>query len=270
MRVVAHVSDLHFGRIDPAALPALAHAIACAQPDAIVVSGDLTQRALEREFVEARAFLDSLPFPKIVVPGNHDIPLFDLVSRGLRPLARYKKHISEETEPFYADDEIAIAGINTARSLTISGGRINKKQTMRVCERFGPAHAGSTRIVVTHHPFDIPDRVNFKSLVGRARMAVDAFARCRVDIVLSGHMHVGGADASTVRYKTPGHAMLLVQAGTASSSRLRGEANSCNIIRIDRPRIEIERLAWDDDRGDFARAGADSFVLNESGWARAR
>jgi len=270
LRVVVHVSDLHFGRIDPAALPALAHAISSAQPDAVVVSGDLTQRALRREFIEARAFLDSLPFPKIVVPGNHDIPLFDLMSRSLRPLARYKQHIDEETEPFFADDEISIAGVNTARSLTISGGRISKQQMARVCHRFGSTTADSTRIVVTHHPFDLPSRVKFKSLVGRARMAIDAFASCRVDIVLSGHMHVGGADASTVRYKTPGHSMLLVQAGTGSSSRLRGEANSCNIIRIDRPRIEIERLAWDDKSGDFARAGGDAFVLSESGWARAR
>jgi len=83
-------------------------------------------------------------------------------------------------------------------------------------------------------------------------------------------MHVGGADESTVRYRTPEHSMLLVQAGTASSSRLRGEANSCNIIRIDRPRIDIERLAWDDERGDFGPAGADSFRLSERGWVRAQ
>jgi 3',5'-cyclic AMP phosphodiesterase CpdA len=269
LRVVAHVSDLHFGRLDQSMLPALAQAITAAQPDALVVSGDLTQRARAREFIEARAFLDSLPFPKIVVPGNHDIPLFNVISRGFTPLARYKKHISEDVEPFYADDEIAIAGINTARSLTVSGGRINEQQTGRVCQRFGSAGADTTRIVVTHHPFDLPDRTNFKGLVGRARMAIAAFAQCGVDIVLSGHMHVGGADSSTVRYRMPGHAMLLVQAGTASSSRLRGEANSCNIIRIDRPKIEIERLEWDDDRGDFGPKGQDNFALTAGGWVRA-
>lgn len=270
MRVVAHVSDLHFGRTDQSALPALAQAIEAAQPDALVVSGDLTQRARSHEFAEARAFLDSMPFPKIVVPGNHDIPLYDVVARGLTPLARYKRHISEETEPFYVDDEIAIAGINTARSLTISGGRINKRQTQRVCQRFGASNGDVTRIVVTHHPFDLPDRSDFSGLVGRAKMAIAAFAACRVDIVLSGHMHVGGADESTVRYKTPGHSMLLVQAGTATSSRLRGEANSCNIIRIDRPRIDIEHLAWDDERGDFGPAGAHKFLLTERGWVRAQ
>jgi 3',5'-cyclic AMP phosphodiesterase CpdA len=270
LRVVAHVSDLHFGHIDPEALPALAQAISAAQPDALVVSGDLTQRAREREFIEARAFLDSLPFPKIVVPGNHDIPLFNLLSRSMRPLERYKRYICEETEPFFADDEIAIAGLNTARSLTISGGRINKKQARGICRRFGSAHDGQTRIVVTHHPFDLPDRSDFRGLVGRARMAVSAFAQCRVDIVLSGHMHIGGAEESTVRYRTPGHSMLLVQAGTASSSRLRGEANSCNVIRIDRPRIEIERVAWDDERGDFSSAGLDRFTLGDAGWVRVR
>jgi 3',5'-cyclic AMP phosphodiesterase CpdA len=269
LRVVAHVSDLHFGRLDPSTLPALAHAITAAQPDALVVSGDLTQRAREREFVEARAFLDSLPFPKIVVPGNHDIPLYDVVARSLRPLARYKRHIAEETEPFYADAEMAIAGINTARSLTVSGGRINKRQAQRVCRYFGSADGGRTRIVVTHHPFDLPDRSDFNGLVGRAKMAVAAFAQCRVDIVLSGHMHIGGADESTVRYRMPGRSMLLVQAGTASSSRRRGKANSCNIIRINRPRIDIDHLEWDDERNDFSVAAAHAFLLGEGGWARA-
>lgn len=268
MRVVAHVSDLHFGRTDQSVLPALAQAIEAAQPDALVVSGDLTQRARTREFIEARAFLDSMPFPKIVVPGNHDIPLFNVAARGLSPLARYKQHISEDTEPFYADEEIAIAGVNTARSLTISGGRVNVRQTQRVCERFGAPHREVTRIVVTHHPFDLPDRSNFTKLVGRARMAIAAFAACRVDIVLSGHMHIGGVDESTVRYKSPRHSMLLVQAGTATSSRLRGGANSCNIIRIKRPHIDIEHLEWNDERNHFASTGAHKFLLTERGWAR--
>src|SRR5262249_4125511 len=106
-------------------------------------------------------------------------------------------------------------------------------------------------------------------LVGRARMGIAAFARCHVDILLSGHMHIGGADESTVRYKMPGHSMLLVQAGTASSSRRRGEANSCNIIRIARPQIVIERLGWDEDARDFTLAKRDSFELKTNGWARA-
>jgi 3',5'-cyclic AMP phosphodiesterase CpdA len=269
LRVVAHVSDLHFGRLDQSTLPALAQAITSTQPDALVVSGDVTQRARTREFAEARAFLNSIPCPKIVVPGNHDIPLFNIFARALRPLARFKRHFGNEPEPFYADDEIAIAGLNTARSLSFKGGRINAMQTERACSRFAALGRHLMRIVVTHHPFDIPDKRNFKDLVGRARMAIDAFARCHVDILLSGHMHIGGAEASTVRYRTPGHSMLLVQAGTATSSRLRGEANSCNIVRIDRPRVAIERLVWDDDRRDFTSARSDRFELKGSGWARA-
>ena len=269
MRVVAHVSDLHFGRVDQSTLPALAQAIESAQPDALVVSGDLTQRARSHEFAEARAFLDSIPCPKIVVPGNHDIPLYNVIARGLRPLSRFKRHFGNETEPFYADEEMAIAGLNTARSFSLKGGRINSMQTANVCARFSALGRNPMRIVVTHHPFDIPDKRDFKGLVGRARMAIAAFAHCRVDLLLSGHMHVGGADESTVRYKTPGHSMLLVQAGTASSSRLRGEANSCNIIRIERPYVTIERMMWNDERRDFTQAKQDRFELKPGGWARA-
>ena len=94
MRTLAHISDLHFGRLDRAVLPALARAIRAARPDVVVVSGDLTQRARRREFAEAREFLDCLPEPQIVVPGNHDVPLYDVASRWLRPLASYRHHIS--------------------------------------------------------------------------------------------------------------------------------------------------------------------------------
>ncbi len=269
MRVVVHVSDLHFGRVDQSTLAALAQAIATAQPDVLVVSGDLTQRAREREFAEARAFLDSMPFPKIVVPGNHDIPLYDVISRGLSPLARYRKYINSETEPFFADAEVAIAGINTARSFTFSGGRINRNQAASVCARFGTVERDVTRIVVTHHPFELAKASDYKGLVGRARMAIAAFAQCRVDLVLSGHMHVGGTSHSAIRYRTPGHSMLLVQAGTATSSRIRSEANSCNIIRIERPRITIERLQLNEASGNFGIAGQDRFDLTANGWSRA-
>ena len=112
--------------------------VAQLKPDLVVVSGDLTQRARIEQFKEARRFLDSLPSPQIVVPGNHDVPLYDVLSRFARPLARYRRYITEDLEPFYADDEIAVLGLNTARSLTIKGGRINEAQFARARGRLCP------------------------------------------------------------------------------------------------------------------------------------
>jgi 3',5'-cyclic AMP phosphodiesterase CpdA len=268
LRTIAHISDLHFGRLHCAALAALATSIAAAGPDVVVVSGDLTQRARHREFAEARRFLDTIPSPKIIVPGNHDVPLYDVVSRWLTPLAKYRQYISSDLEPFYADDEIAVLGINTARSLTFKGGRINSTQVARGCARLGVCPADTTRIIVTHHPFDVADPESASGLVGRAHMAMAAFARCRIDMILAGHLHASRTASSAVRYKIAGYSALMVQAGTATSSRRRGELNAWNLVRIERPKILIECQTWDDNRASFAVSRTDRFHLSDDGWSR--
>jgi len=268
MRTIAHLSDLHFGRLDRAIPPALIAAIDAAEPDVVVLSGDLTQRARRREFDDAREFLDDLPSPQIVVPGNHDVPLYNVVARTLTPLARYRRTISDDLEPFYADDEIAVAGVNTARSLTLTSGRINRRQVERACARLAECGPGVTRIVVTHHPFDVPDPRDARGVLGRAGMAMAEFAVHGVDIILSGHLHLGGVSQSATRYKAPGRSPLLIQAGSATSTRLRGGVNSFNLVRIDRARVSIERPDWSGERGAFAVAAIDRFARAPDGWAR--
>jgi len=115
LRTILHVSDLHFGRIDPATLEPLLAAAKEIRPHVVVVSGDLTQRARAWQFREARDFLAALPQPQVVVPGNHDVPLYNVALRFADPLANYRRYITDDLEPFYRDDEIAVAGINTAR-----------------------------------------------------------------------------------------------------------------------------------------------------------
>src|SRR5438105_13800532 len=126
MRTIVHLSDLHFGRTDDALLTPLASVIAKLAPDLIAVSGDLTQRARTAEFQAARAFLDRLPKPQIIVPGNHDVPLHNIVARFTRPLAKYQRYMTADLEPFYADDEMAVLRINTPRSLTFRRGRFHE------------------------------------------------------------------------------------------------------------------------------------------------
>ena len=268
MRILAHLSDLHFGRIQPATVNALIAAITEAKPDIVIVSGDLTQRAKEREFQEARHFLEALPSPQIVVPGNHDVPLYNVVARALQPLRNYQRYITKDLEPFYCDDEIAIVGINTARSLTFKNGRINLQQVARSCARLEACGENRTRIIVSHHPFDLPETHELRGLVGRAHMAMSGFARCRVDLILSGHLHSSHTSESAPRYRIPGHSALIIHAGTATSTRTRGELNSFNIIQISGSSASIQRLTWTRDRGSFFLSETAQFQRTPAGWSR--
>jgi 3',5'-cyclic AMP phosphodiesterase CpdA len=269
MRTIVHLSDLHFGHHDSHVVTGLAGVIETARPNVIAISGDLTQRARTHEFEMAREFLRTLPPPVIVVPGNHDVPLYNLTARWLRPLDRYRRFISDDLQPSFLDDEIAVVGINTARSLTIKNGRINKRQIKRACECLNVAPDTAVRILVTHHPFDLPASASSRAVVGRADMAVRALIGCGVDLILSGHHHVTHTASSAERYEIEGHRVLLVQSGTTTSTRRRGEVNSCNVIRIERTRIVIEWLAWNPDALTFGSEAVASFIKGKTGWVNA-
>src|SRR5688500_6846685 len=128
MRTIIHLSDIHFGRADYRLIEPLISLVRGIGPDLVAISGDFTQRARPGEFREARAFLDELPQPQIVVPGNHDVPLYNLIARFLNPLGNYRKYISKDLAPCFRDDQIAVVGINTARSFTRKHGRVGLAQ----------------------------------------------------------------------------------------------------------------------------------------------
>jgi len=247
---------------------ALIEAIAKVHPDLVVVSGDLTQRARSYQFKEARAFLDRLPKPQIVVPGNHDVPLHNLFARFFSPLVKYRRFITDDLSPFHSDKEIAVLGVNTSRSLTIKGGRINETQVAWMRDRFCSIDPEVVKILVTHHPFDLPEGHDEGQLVGRARMAMEALASCGADVFLAGHLHVSHTSHSAKRYQIKGHSALVIQAGTATSTRGRGEANSFNLIRIDRPHITVERLEWKPEGDEFVLAMTEHFNHTADGWVR--
>jgi len=266
MRSIVHLSDIHFGRVDPLVINPLIEAVNGLKPDLVAVSGDLTQRARSQQFKEARAFLDHLPKPQIVVPGNHDVPLHNVFARFLQPLRKYQRYITDDLQPFYYDDEIAVMGVNTARSLTIKGGRINEDQVSWMRDRLYACDPEVVKIVVTHHPFDLPEGHHERNLVGRARMAMEALASCGADVFLAGHLHISHTTHTATRYKIEGHSALVVQAGTAASTRGRGEANSFNLIRVDRPHIAVERFEWQPDRAQFATSTTERFRHTPDGW----
>jgi len=269
MRTLLHLSDLHFGRVDPAIVPALLDFIHATKPDLVAISGDLTQRARTEEFMEAKKFINAVPFPKIVIPGNHDVPLHNVFSRLFRMLDKFRRYISEDLEPFYADDEIAVAGVNTTRALTGKNGRINRRQLEHLRARFAKVPPTHVKIVVTHHPFDLPPGVEGDRVVLRAKLAMKVLAQIPVDMLLAGHFHVGGTTRTTTRYKIDNFDALIVAAGTSTSTRGRGHPNSLNVIQIDSPAIEIARYQWQPEHGGFGLADTEKFVRSETGWETA-
>ncbi len=268
MRKLVHLSDIHFGSVDRAILLPLIDAVRRLQPHLVVVSGDLTQRAKPSEFAEAAAFLEQLPQPRLVVPGNHDVPLYNPYSRFIGKLNRYQRYITPDLEPFFLDEEIAVLGINTARSLTWKGGRISGRQIARTREKFCSLDPRIARVVVTHHPFDLPAGIAVSNLVGRARIAMGHLAECGADLLLAGHMHLSSVSSTFVRYQIAGHSALVVQAGTATSTRGRGEINSFNSIQIESGLVVVERWEWSPEALAFKPMTRESYDKTKDGWRR--
>ena len=267
IRTIVHISDIHFGRTHEATVKELVAAVHDVHPDVVVVSGDLTQRARRREFERARMFLDELPQPYLVVPGNHDVPLHNLFARFAGALDNYRRYITEDLEPFFVDNEIAIVGLNTARSLTIKGGRVNHEQIARVQETLGQATLDHIKIVVSHHPFDLPAHYEGKHLVGQAHKAMSQFASSGVDIFLAGHFHLSFCGRTAERYSFGEYSGIFVQAGTACSTRSRGEPNSFNILRTQRDSVAVESISMHRE-GVFRTASLDEFARTSTGWVR--
>jgi 3',5'-cyclic AMP phosphodiesterase CpdA len=269
---IAHLSDIHFGANDPKIVAATEAWLQQQQPDLVIVSGDFTQRARVAQFREASAWLNRLRAAGqriLAVPGNHDIPLYDVFRRFAAPLRRYKRYVSNDLCPWFEDDAVAVLGINTARSLTIKDGRINREQMALIEERFAKVAPQKTRILVTHHPLysmPIGSGTELTEAVGRHEDAVKAVCRAGVHVALAGHFHRTYAEAARKMVETAGGA-LVIQAGTATSHRLRNnELQSFNWLHVHRwNEIELQVIAWDG--AGFRRGSHVRFKYEAEEWS---
>ena len=269
MRTIAHISDIHFGQADYGVVDRLVEKVVELRPDLLVVSGDLTQRARTKQFTEARAFLDRLPQPQLIVPGNHDVPLYNVFDRFINPLTKFRRYITDDLAPEFLDDRLAVFGINTARSMTIKGGRVSEEQVDMLHRRLCSIDEGKTKIIVTHHPFDLPEGFDEDDIVGRAKKVMPKLVECGADVFLAGHLHVSHITHSARRYRLEnGYSALIIQAGTAASVRERGEENSFNLLEVADRILTVKRFQCSLPEAGFHLATTEQFSKGERGWGR--
>ncbi|MBA4106976.1 MAG: 3',5'-cyclic-nucleotide phosphodiesterase [Pirellula sp.] len=264
MRRIIHLSDLHFGADEPAIAEGLLRDIERQSAHMLVVSGDLTQRARSSQFADAERFLKHIALPQIVVPGNHDIPLFNAIARWLTPLDNYRRFINRELEPTFADAELAVAGINTARSNTWKDGRISPHQVERLRQYFTAQPDAACKILVAHHPFIPPAKDLSAALVDGGPAALRILEACGCHLILAGHLHLAYSGDVRPHHIEVKRSILVIQAGTAISHRRRDEANAYNVLTIDGPTLSLEVRTWNGH--EFIGATPKCFTQTEEGW----
>ncbi len=250
MSLVVQISDPHFGTERAEVVDALRTSIRALQPELVILSGDVTQRARRAQFAAARHFIDTLERPWLAIPGNHDVPLLNLVARAFDPFGGYRRAFGTDLEPIFTDPRLLVIGVNTVRATRHKNGEVSDAQIARVCERLRQADRDQLRIVVTHQPVHVIREKDIANLLIHREPAIVAWAEAGADLVLGGHIHlpyVRPLDNETRRLARP---LWSVQAGTAVSSRIReGISNSFHVIRHESDRGVATVEQWDYDEG---------------------
>ena len=257
---IAHLTDVHFGRITRSEIvDVVIGEVNAAAVDLVVVSGDLTQRARPRQYEAAVAMLKAFTAPVMVVPGNHDVyPWWRPVLRLFRPLRRYKQYVTDALMPAFEEGGVAILGINSAYGWTVKGGWIGEDERARIASFFAGQDAGVFKILVVHHHLIPIEGVGRRGVTRGGRPTLEAAAQAGVELILSGHFHISCIEP----IEAASRRLVRVHGGTATSDRGRGRhhgANFYNVITVTPEDFAIEERRYDPEARHFKPVGLTRF-----------
>jgi 3',5'-cyclic AMP phosphodiesterase CpdA len=257
MSVILQISDPHFGTEVPAVLQALEALSQSLAPDLLVLSGDITQRARSRQFGAAAAFVRRLNVAhQLAIPGNHDLPLFDIARRLFDPYGQYRRAFGNNLEPTFECSDCLVLGVNTTRRYRHTDGEISPRQCERVATALHNASPTQLRIIVLHQPVAVPRATEAHNIVHGGDAAVRTWANAGADLILGGHIHLPFVLPLHEVLGPLTHPLWAVNAGTAVSRRTRYDAgNSVNVLRTSReqPRAcELEQWTYFEPTTSFA------------------
>ncbi len=251
---IAHLSDLHFGRIaHDEIVSTLVGEINAEAVDLVAVSGDLTQRARRHEYEDAAEMIEAFAAPTIVVPGNHDVyPWWRPFARVFNPHDRYRRYISNDLTPIYERDGLAALGINSAFGRTVKGGKVAKDDLDVIRSFFGARPASAFKVLVIHHHLTKIQALGPHDVARRAKKALEVASEVGVDLILCGHLHISHIEPLEI--VPDEHRVVIVSAGTATSSRGRRSnrrTNFYNLIRVAEDHFSIEERRYVPEAGRF-------------------
>lgn len=260
MTRILHLSDVHFGAVDDRLVSPFLDLARHLSPDLCVISGDLTQRARPDQFRAARAFLDRLPKPVLMVPGNHDMPLWNLPVRLIAPFARYRQAFGPETEPLVRLPNAIVQGVNTANQFVWKAGRLQPSSLRRIVESFAGAAPDQWRVVVMHHA-PVPAADGTPADIADPEATLSALAHTGADVVLSGHTHMphtGFAETAA--------GVLFLQVGTALSTRLKTGTNDAALVTLTPGLARVESWLYSGSTAAFQPGPDLTYARPQAAW----
>ena len=247
MTTLLQVSDPHFGTERPEVVEALVALSRQRRPGLLVLSGDITQRARRAQFDAAARFVERLGIPaRLAIPGNHDIPLYDVFTRAFAPYRGFVREFGDDFAPVHESADIAVFGVRTTRRYRHKHGEVSDEQVAGIAAKLRAVPAEKLRVVVVHQPVDLPPDRKQRNLLRNREAAVRTWVDAGVDLLLGGHIHLPFLRALSRTFPDLPRRAWCGQAGTALSHRIRHEANnSVNFVSYRAGDAEAVFERWD-------------------------